>query len=141
MARTDTLVDAGPLVSYFHRRDEHHEWATRQMAHLSPPLYTCEAVLSEAFHLLEDAPQGAQTLVAFLERGIVEVPFAYAEHTGRVHERMRTYADQPMSFADACLVCMAEGRRRPQVFTVDADFRIYRTSDGEPLDVFAPGTG
>ena len=138
MVRTDTLVDAGPLVSYFHRRDEHHEWATRQMAHLSPPLYTCEAVLSKAFHLLEEAPQGAQTLVAFLERGIVEVPFAYAEHTGRVHERMRTYADQPMSLADACLVRMAETHPERPVVTADDDFQVYRTASDESLDMRLP---
>lgn len=44
-----------------------------------------------------------------------------------------------MSFADACLVCMAEERRQPQVFTTDNDF--YCANDGEALDVLAPGTG
>ena len=138
MAKIDTLVDAGPLVSYFFRRDEHHEWAMRQMGQLSMPLYTCEAVLSETFHLLEEAPQGAQKLLDFLERGFVEVPFSYAEHAGPVHELMRTYADQPMSFADAGLVRMAGRRRAAQVLTTDADFRVYRTAGGEALDVLAP---
>ena len=49
--------------------------------------------------------------------------------------------DQPVSFADACLVCMVEERRQPQVFTTDDDFHVYRTNDGEALDVLAPGTG
>ena len=139
MAKIDTLVDAGPLVSYFFRRDEHHEWATRQMGQLSMPLYTCEAVLSETFHLLEEAPQGAEKLLKFLERGFVEVPFAYADHASPVRELMRTYADQPMSFADAGLVRMAEVRRSTQVFTTDDDFRVYRTTGGARLDVLAPG--
>lgn len=138
MARTDTFVDAGPLVSYFYRHDKHHEWAMRQMARLSTPLYTCEAVLSEAFHLLEGVPKGVHKLLAFLERGAVEIPFSYTDHAGPVHELMHTYADQPMSFADACLVRMAEIRRSHLVFTVDTDFRLYRTNDGGALDVLLP---
>jgi hypothetical protein len=43
-----------------------------------------------------------------------------------------------MSFADAGLVRMAEVRRAAQVFTTDADFRVYRTTGGEALDVLAP---
>ena len=140
MAKTETLLDTGVIVGLLHKHDQHHEWAKRQFDRVSAPFYTCEAVLSEAFHLLEGVPTGPERLLSVLERGIFDLSFSYARHTGRVHERMRTYAGQPMSFADACLVCMAEGRRRPQVFTVDADFRIYRTSDGEPLDVLAPGT-
>ena len=139
MAKTDVLIDAGPLAAAFYQRDQHYEWARRQVSHISPPVYTCEAVLSEAFHLLERVPQGAQKLLDFLERGFVEVAFAYADHAGPVRELMRTYADQPMSFADAGLVRMAEVRRAAQVFTTDADFRVYRTAGGEALDVLAPG--
>lgn len=61
MARTDPLIDAGPLMAYFCRRDNHHEWAAQQMAHLSAPVYNCEAVLSEAFHLLEKVPKGGRS--------------------------------------------------------------------------------
>ena len=138
MAKTDVLIDAGPLAAAFYQRDQHYEWARRQVSHISPPVYTCEAVLSEAFHLLERVPQGAQKLLDFLERGFVEVPFAYADHAGPVRELMRTYADQPMSFADAGLVRMAGVRRSAQVFTTDDDFRVYRTTGGARLDVLAP---
>ena len=111
------------------RRGKWHTFPRR-----STPARRC----SQRFHLLEDASQGVQTLVAFLERGIVEVPFAYAEHTGRVHERMRTYADQPMSFADACLVCMAETHPERPVVTTDDDFQVYRTASDESLDMRLP---
>ena len=120
MAKTDVLIDAGPLAAAFYQRDQHYEWARRQVSHISPPVYTCEAVLSEAFHLLERVPQGAQKLLDFLERGFVEVPFAYAEHAG--------------------LVRMAGRRREAQVFTTEADFRVYRTTGGARLDVLAPGS-
>lgn len=110
------------------------------MARLEVPLYTCEAVLSEAFHLLEPVVQGTTQLLTFLDRGAVETPFSYTEHPGRVHDLMRTYADQPMSFADACLVCMAEERSSHRLVTTDADFRVYRKAGDEPLDVILPDT-
>jgi len=109
------------------------------MAHLTTPLYTCEAVLSEAFHLLEHVPRGTQQLIRFLERGAVAVPFSYAPHAERIRDLMSTYADQPMSFADACLVQMAEHRAASMIFTTDSDFQVYRRADGEPLNVLIPG--
>lgn len=139
MAETDTLIDTGPLVAYFDRRDQHHTWSKSQMAWLPAPLHTCEAVLSEAFHLLENVPTGTERLSEFLERGAVEVPFSYTDHTERVHELMRTYADQPMSFADACLVRLLSEVHQPnQIFTTDDDFRVYRKQSNEMIDVLMP---
>jgi predicted nucleic acid-binding protein len=138
MAKTDTLLDAGPLVAYFNRRDEHHAWAREQMSQLDPPLHTCEAVLSEAFHLLEPTDQGTRSLLTFLDRGAVTASFSYAEHADRIHALMRTYADQPMSYADACLVRMAEVRRERTIVTTDDDFHVYRTAGEELLDVWLP---
>jgi predicted nucleic acid-binding protein len=139
MAKTDAIIDAGPLVAYFNRRDEHHRWTTKRMARLAVPLRTCEAVLSEAFHLLEDVGQGTGGLLEFLDRGAVVVSFSYPDRAAGVHELMRTYADQPMSFADACLVCMAEEQASSQIVTTDDDFHVYRTAGDEPLDVVFPG--
>lgn len=138
MAKTEVLIDTGPLVAFFDRQDQHHVWTKTQMAHLTTPLYACEAVLSEAFHLLEHVPRGTQQLIRFLERGAVAVPFSYTSHAGHIHELMDTYADQPMSFADACLVQMAEHRADPTIFTTDSDFQVYRGADGNPLNVRMP---
>lgn len=138
MAETDTLIDTGPLVAYFDRRDEHHTWSKSQMAWLPVPLHTCEAVLSEAFHLLENVPTGTEPLSEFLERGAVEVSFSYTNHARRVHELMRAYADLPMSFADACLVRLSEIHQTNRVFTTDDDFRVYRKQSNKVIDVLMP---
>lgn len=138
MATTDVLVDTGPIVAFFNRRDEHHAWTKAQMARVAVPLYTCEAVLSEATHLLETVPRGVQQLLTFLDRGAVVVPFAYASNAESVHGLMRTYTGQPMSFADACLVRMAEMHPGARVFTTDTDFQVYRASGTEPIDVLIP---
>jgi len=46
------LIDAGALVAFFIRRDQHHAWAISQFKTQAGPFGTCEAVLAEtAFHL------------------------------------------------------------------------------------------
>ncbi len=52
---------------------------------------------------------------------------------------MRTYADLPMSFADACLVRMSEVYEESRVFTVDSDFRVYRQHGTDAVPGLMPG--
>ncbi len=132
------LVDAGPLVAYLNRRDQHHAWAVRQTAELASPLYTCEAVLTEAHYLVASPSPNAERLLGLIESGVIDVSFSYAEHIARVNALMRTYENVPMSFADACLVRMAELHGECRIFTTDGDFRIYRKHRRERLDVLMP---
>ncbi|RJP27033.1 MAG: PIN domain nuclease [Candidatus Omnitrophota bacterium] len=46
------VVDTGPLVAYLNKTDQYHEWVVTQFAALIPPLFTCEAVISESCFLL-----------------------------------------------------------------------------------------
>ena len=133
-----TLLDTGPLVAYLYQGDQHHEWATQQAARLSPPFLTCEAVLSEADFLLSDVPSGTECLLELLDRDVIHAPFSYTAHTGRVHDLVRTYSDLPASFADACLVRMAEVHDDARVFTVDSDFRVYQKHGRAPIPVLMP---
>jgi predicted nucleic acid-binding protein len=133
-----TLLDTGPLVAYLYQGDTHHDWVTQQADELSPPLYSCEAVLSEAHFLLSGAPQGTEKLLELLARNVIQIPFSYTDHADRVHELMRAYSDLPMSFADACLVRMSEVRDDSRVFTVDSDFRVYQRHGTQAIPVLMP---
>jgi len=133
-----TLLDTGPLVAYLYQGDTHHEWAKQQADRLSIPLLSCEAVISEAHFLLSDVPSGPQRLFDFLDRGVIRFPFSYAARAGRVNNLIRTYSDLPMSFADACLVCMSEIHDDSRVFTVDSDFRVYQKHGDEAIPVLLP---
>ena len=132
------LIDAGPLYALINRRERYHSWVTEQAAQLDPPLHTCEAVLSEAHFLLNRVHGGGTVLNRMVEAGRIAVSFSYAEHIERVGELMSGYANVPMSFADACLVRMAESRPAVRIFTTDEDFRIYRKHRREPLDLLIP---
>ena len=46
--KTSIIVDAGPLVAYFDRDAEHHDWVREQATRLEPGWLTSEAVLGEA---------------------------------------------------------------------------------------------
>ncbi len=118
------LVDAGFLVALLSRRDSHHPWAVTQATQHAPPWRTCEAVLSEAFHLL--GARGTSGLSALLQRRAVLANFDLNDDMESVLKLLQKYADVPMSLADACLVRMTETLSDPLVLTTDSDFRIYR---------------
>jgi uncharacterized protein len=120
----NVLVDAGFLVALLGRRDRHHDWAVAQAHRLAPPWRTCEAVLTETFHLL--ASEDGRSLVALLRRGELLISFDLRREQEPVLLLMGKYVDVPMSLADACLVRMTETNPDPIVLSTDAHFRIYR---------------
>jgi len=123
MAR-NVLVDAGFLVALLSRRDSHHQWAVTQAPGQPPPWRTCEAVLSEAFHLV--GRNGRAGLSALLRRRALIAAFDLDSEVEPVLRLMQKFADVPMSLADACLVRMTETLPDPVILTTDSDFRIYR---------------
>jgi len=132
------LVDTGPLVAALRARDRHHGWTRAQLAALPGPLFTCEAVLSESFFLLQAVPKGHEALAALIDRGVVEVRFDFQDERERTLRLLRKYADTPMSFADACLVRMSELHREACVLTLDHDFVTYRRNGRERIPLLAP---
>jgi predicted nucleic acid-binding protein len=130
------LVDTGFLIGLLDTRDSHHSWAAKLASRQPPPWVTCEAVLSEAFHLL--GARDAQPLGALLQRGAVATRFHFDEAAAAVLALMRKYADVPMSFADACLVRMTEVLPDPLLLTTDTDFRIYRRNSRQTVPCVLP---
>ena len=131
------LLDTGPLVALLNRRDAFHTWSVERAGSLAPPFLTCEAVLAEAHFLLRGTKQGRRRLIEVFDSGKIELTSLIADNLGRVGELMNAYANVPMDFADACLVCMSE-RTRGAVFTLDSDFRIYRKNRGEAIELIIP---
>ncbi len=139
MARR-VFVDTGPIVALLDRRDTHHEWAKREIAHLREPLLTCEAVVSEVFFLLSRVRGGNATLIALLRDGLVRMAanFSYRDHSAEILDRLERYSSVPMSFADACLVRISEIERDCLVFTTDRDFLIYKRNRRQSIPLISP---
>ena len=133
---TSVLVDTGFLVALLSRRDSHHRWAASQATRCAPPWSTCEAVLSEAFHLL--GPRGRPSLAALLRRGALVSRFNLSNQLEPVLKLMRKYSNVPMSFADACLVRMSETAQDPVLLTTEDDFRVYRRHSRQVVPCVMP---
>jgi predicted nucleic acid-binding protein len=132
------IVDAGPLVSFINKNDRYHEWAITQFATMSPPLLTCEAVLSESCFLLRNFENGAINVLELLERGLLAIPFRLEDELSAIKILLNKYKNIPMSLADGCLVRMAEQISDSIVFTLDSDFKVYRKNRRKVIPTIMP---
>ena len=78
------------------------------------------------------------TAVALLERGVLRVGLAVEDQLADLRALMRRYRDRPISLADACLVRLAELHPGGVIFTLAADFRIYRRHGNKVIPVLMP---
>ena len=133
-----TVVDTGPLVAVLNVNDEHHAWAREVFGKLSPPVFTCEAVLSEAQFLLQARGGNPLAVLVWVRQGVINLAFDAAKEIERLLELQRSYGNLPMDFADACLVRMTELHERSSVLTTDSHFRIYRRNGRQIIPLRAP---
>jgi uncharacterized protein len=133
------LLDTGPLVAAFRRpedKDPFTPWAANLVRSLPYPLFTCDAVLTEAAHFLRSPAK----LLEAVGRGLLVSRFDTQTAAPRLAELVRKYADRSMDFADACLVYMSEQTRDCKVVTIDrADFTVYRRHGREAIPLLLPG--
>ena len=132
------LLDTGPLVSFLAAGLTHHTWVVEQWKSFSPPLLTCEPVLTEAAFLLKREGRDADALFALMERGVLRIVIQVQEAQSDLRALMRRYRNRPMSLADACMVRLSEMHTSSEVFTLDRDFRIYRRHGNKVIPVLMP---
>lgn len=132
------FADTGPLVAVLNANDAHHAWAREVFGRLPPPLFTCEAVLSEAQFLLSDRGGDPLAVLDWVRRGVLNLAFDAEDEIERLMALQRSYRSLPMDFADACLVRMAELHPRSRVLTTDSHFRIYRKNGRQMIPLLAP---
>ena len=132
------ILDTGPLVALIDSRDRDHEWCRAQWSDIEPPLLTCESVISEACFLLSQIQTGGSQVFEMLTRKAIEIPFRMEDHIADLARLSKKYSDIPMSVADASLVCMAHHNPSSAIFTLDADFRVYRKHGRQVIPLIAP---
>ena len=136
---TRVVVDTGPLVALLNRRDRHHAWVRQVLDTVEPPIFTCEAVVSEACFLLGRLAGGEDALLALLANRVVTIDFQLHTEIETVRGLMRKFATVPMSLADACLVRMSELDVQTTIVTLDGDFRVYRRNRRHVIPTIMPG--
>lgn len=129
-----TLLDTGPLVALLNSRDRFHRWTLDALLGITPPLWTCEPVITEAAYLTGN---GEVILEMVAERHL-RIGLDLAEQAEAVAALLKRYGDR-MDLADACVVRMSELTKKSQVFTLDRrDFTVYRRNGRESIPLIAP---
>lgn len=132
------LADASALVALWSPSDRYHEWAKGCFAKYSPPIFTCEAVMTEAAWLLRQFPARRAALLAAWRRDVLTIEFQAQTHRDALVTLMQRYQDTPMSFADSCLVRMSELTLDCLVWTLDTDFKVYRRLGRRTIPLLMP---
>lgn len=135
---TRVVIDAGPLVALLNRNDRHHAWTREVLDTVEPPVFTCEAIISEACFLLAQVRNGVDAVMELLSKEIVRVDFRMSSEVNILRALISKYSGVPMSFADACLVRMSELDEQSRILTLDSDFQIYRRNRRHAIPTIMP---
>jgi uncharacterized protein len=130
-----SILDAGPLIAFLNRRDEHHQWAVNTLERLGPPFHSCPEAMAEAAALTAQPA----AVVEMISAGEIVLAFDLGDQAAGVLSLLNKYADLQMDLADACIVRMSELIRDSQVLTVDRkDFATYRRNGRDLIPLIAP---
>ncbi|MBA3341597.1 MAG: PIN domain-containing protein [Gemmatimonadaceae bacterium] len=135
---TRIVIDTGPVVALLNRRDRHHAWVRDVLDTVEPPIFTCEAVVSEACFLLGRLTGGRDAVLELLSEGVLKVDFRMLSEIDALRGLMRKFANVPMSLADACLLRMTELDLQSVLVTLDSDFRVYRRNRRQIIPTIMP---
>ena len=138
MKSKKVLLDTGPLVAFLNKNDRYHDWAITRFATMTPPLITCEAVISESCFLLRHYENGVSNVLNLIERELLVIPFRLEDELSYIKVLLDKYKNVPMSIADGCLVRMAEQIANSVIFTLDSDFKIYRKNRRKVIHTIIP---
>ena len=124
-------VDTGPIVALFDKNDNYHSVCHNIIRTLKMPLATTVPVLTEAFYLLSFSWQLQDDLWEFIVEGNLQIYNLDRDLMKTCRELMRKYHDLPMDIADASLIAVADAENIRTIFTLDKDFKVYKTKQNK----------
>ncbi len=128
------IVDAGPLIALFRRRDRHHTRVTRFLSTNRARLVSTLPVLTEACHFLN--ADGKVALLTWIGRSGLSLQPIATDDLPEIAALIERYADRDMDFADATLVWLADLINTLDVMTIDRrDFLTYRSRRGAAFNL------
>lgn len=135
---TPVLLDTSVIVALLDRRESRHRDCSRAFEETRRPLVTCEAAIMESCHLLSHIPGASARVLDNLAAGTFGIPLLITREPAKIASFLRKYHDTPASFADACLIQMAEELNTGDILTLDSDFRHYRWRKTKPFNLLIP---
>jgi hypothetical protein len=125
-SRAPVLADASFFVALFNDREQGHTRCKAAYNSFAGPLFTNEACITEALHLLDHAEPAVEAMLANVQQGVFVVSFRLGDCASDIANLMAKYADTPCDFADACLIAMADQLNTGDILTLDSYFMHYR---------------
>lgn len=132
--KKDIIVDSGPLIALFNKKDKYHVTILKYLKKFNGRLKTTWIVVSEVMHLLSFSVEVQLNFLEWIAREGLIVEDIKSEDMEYLIKRIKKYSDLPMDLADASLMCLAERENIKQVLSIDSDFDIYRTLKGKSLE-------
>ena len=121
------IIDTGPWVALIDRSESRHAECVRWLKGFSGSLYSTEAVLTEVLYILNFSIIAQSAALDFVLKSVVEIVPSNIESLKKTQSLMEKYADLPMDYADATLVCLALETGIQRIVTFDKkDFSIYK---------------
>lgn len=115
------LLDTNVLIAIVNSADGLHMRAMQELENFEGPFFTCAAVLTESFHMLQ-RPSLRARLIGFVS----EAPVAQLEPAAgswpRIFAWLERYQEHRPDFADAVLVQLLQTHKRANVWTFDREF-------------------
>jgi predicted nucleic acid-binding protein len=120
------ILDTGPWVALIDRSESKHPDSVQWLKHFSGRLYSTEAVLTEVLYLLNFSIIAQCAAIDFVLKSVVDIIPASLQSLQKTKILLKKYADFPMNYADATLVCLAMDTGMHNIATFDIkDFSIY----------------
>lgn len=131
------VVDAGPLIALFRKRDKHHARVKRFLATARERLVSTLPVVTEVCYFLN--ARGKLAFLSWIRRGGLSLQPIGVDDLPEIASIIERYSDRDMDFADATLVWLAELVNTLDVMTIDRrDFQVYRPQRGQAFNLVLP---
>ena len=122
----NVILDTGPWVALIDRSEKRHSDCVKWFKGFRGNIYSTEAVLTEVLYLLNFSIIAQSAAMDFVLKSIVEIIPANMQSLHKTKKLMKKYADLPMDYADATLVCLADDAGIRNIATFDKkDFTVY----------------
>lgn len=129
------IIDTGPIVAFFDESDHYCLSCRSFLKNFNGKLFTSLAVVTEVSYLLSDNKRIQKAFIEWIDRGAISILHQGNEQFSSILFYMDKYSDRPMDFADATLMTISEIYEISNIFTLDSDFRFYKSKKGKSLKI------
>ncbi|TGM45967.1 type II toxin-antitoxin system VapC family toxin [Leptospira vanthielii] len=129
------IIDTGPIVAFFDESDNYCLQCRSFLKNFNGRLYTSLAVVTEVSYLLSDNKRIQKAFIEWIDNNAISILNQDNEQFSSILFFMDKYADRPMDFADASLMTISEAYEIQNIFTLDSDFRFYKSKKGKSLKI------